>query len=274
VSHTDREWDASLLSIPVVVARHFWEMPVFFAVLGCTAVGGTLLGFRQAARRREARRLAAQRYQAALAEERSRIARDMHDEVGARLSQLALMQDIIVRRHALPPEMDASMRELARSTRETVNALDQVVWAVNPLHDTLNGLAEYLSFAASSYLAPLDIACRLDAPFDWPELGVRAQVRHQLILAFREALQNIVKHAGARNVSLTLRYEAPHFTVLLADDGRGLPEDVAGPGREGLANMKTRLASIGGAAEIRRRPEGGTEVKFQANLQQTAVATP
>jgi|GEM_PF-2511217 len=272
VSHTDREWDTSLLSLPVTIARHFWETPIFFAAIGCTAVGGTLFGFRQAARRREARRLAAQRYQAALAEERSRIARDMHDEVGARLSQLALMQDIIVRRHPLPPEMERSMRELAASTRETVDALDQVVWAVNPLHDTLNGLAEYLAYAASSYLTPLDIKCRLDAPFDWPDVTVRAQVRHQLILAFREALQNIAKHACARNVTLTLRYEAPLFTVFLADDGAGLPADVSGPGKEGLTNMKTRLTSIGGSADIRRRPEGGTEAQLQTNLQSAPAA--
>ncbi len=273
VGHTDREWDASALHLSVVVARHFWETPAFYVAAAGLAIGGTLLILRQAARRREAARLAAQRYEAALVEERTRIARDMHDEVGARLSQLALMQDLIVRRHALPPDTERSLRELAVSTRETVNALDQVVWAVNPLHDTLVGLAEYLSYAASSYFAPLDIACRLDAPYEWPEVVVRAQVRNQLILAFREALQNIVKHAGARTVTLTLRYEASQFTVVLTDDGRGLPPDLSGSGKEGLHNMKARLASIGGASEVRRRPEGGTEVRFQAPLTQATSSS-
>ncbi len=274
VGHTDREWNGIPLRFSVRVARHFWETREFFVLTGCAVLGGTLLGFRQAARRREARRLAVQRHEAALAEERSRIARDMHDEVGARLSQLALLQDLILRRHAsLPADTQQSLRELAVSTRDTVNALDQVVWAVNPLHDTLTGLAEYLAYAASSYLTPLDITCRLDAPYEWPELPVRAQVRHQLILAFREALQNVVKHSGARNVTLTMRYEAPRFTVTLADDGRGLPADLAGVGKEGLANMRTRLASIGGVAEIRNRPAGkagerpgGTEVVLRADL--------
>jgi signal transduction histidine kinase len=275
VGHTDREWNGLMLALSFTVARHFWETPAFFTVAGCAVAGGTLLGFRQAARRREARRLAAQRHEAALAEERSRIARDMHDEVGARLSQLALMQDLILRRHAsLPADTQQSLRELAVSTRETANALDQVVWAVNPLHDTLTGLAEYLAYAASSYLTPLDITCRLDAPYEWPELPVRAQVRHQLILAFREALQNVVKHSGARNVTLTMRFEAPRFSVTLADDGRGLPAERGGVGKEGLTNMRTRLASIGGTAEVRNRAAGGAEAILCADLNHAHSSTP
>jgi signal transduction histidine kinase len=266
VQHTDREWDSSLLSVPIVVQRHFWQTPAFYVATSLGLILAAALVARRIGQQREARRLAALEYQSALAEERSRIARDMHDEVGARLSQLALMQDLIMRRHALPPQTEQSLRELAHNTRQTVDALDQVVWAVNPLHDTLTGVAEYLGYTASSYLTPLNIHFRLDAPYEWPEVEVRAQVRHQLILALREALQNIAKHAAAANVTLTLRYESPVLTINVADDGRGLPGDHEGPGKEGLNNMKSRLHSIGGTCEIRPRREGGTEVELRAPL--------
>ena len=190
----------------------------------------------------------------------------MHDEVGGRLSQLALMQDLILRQHPMPPEARNSLQQLAVNTREAVDALDQVVWAVNPLNDTLAGLVEYLSYLATSYLTPLNVNCRLDVPFDWPEVEVRAQVRHEITLAFREALQNIAKHAAAETVTLSMRYEGSVFIIKLSDDGRGLPEDSAGPGKEGLSNMQSRLAMIGGSCTVRRRPEGGTEVEMRAPL--------
>jgi signal transduction histidine kinase len=266
VGHSDGRWDNSLLSFPITVLAPFWRTPVFYGLtagVGLAAIFGIMhtLG-----RRRRAREMAAWLHQSALVEERRRIARDMHDEVGARLSQLALMQDLIIRQHPMPAAAQSSLRELAANTRQTVDALDQVVWAVNPLNDTLTGVAEYLPYLATSYLTPLNVICRLDSPFDWPEIEVRAQVRHEITLAFREALQNIAKHAAAGIVTLTLRYEAPELVIRLADDGRGLPEKPAGPGKDGLANMQSRLATIGGVCVIRRREEGGTEVEMRAPL--------
>ena len=143
------------------------------------------------------------------------------------------MQDLVQRQLALPAETKESLRELAVNTRQTVDALDHVVWAVNPMHDTLSGMATYLAHAATSYLAPLNIFCRLDLPLDWPEIEVRAQVRHHLILAFREALQNIAEHSGADTVTFSMRHEAPEIRITLADNGCGLPDEIHGPGREG-----------------------------------------
>jgi signal transduction histidine kinase len=93
---------------------------------------------------------------------------------------------------------------------------------VDPQNDTLASAAEHLAQYATDYLAPLKISCRLEAPIEWPELEIRAQVRHELILAFKEALQNVVKHAAATRVTLTLRHEAGQFLVRLADNGRGM----------------------------------------------------
>lgn len=266
VGHTDGEWDSSLMSIPITIPTPFWQTPAFYSAMAGGGLAVVFLLIHILNRRRRARELAEWTYQSALVEERRRIARDMHDEVGGRLSQLALMQDLILHGHSLPPEARQSLQTLAANTREAVDALDQVVWAVNPLNDTLAGLVEYLSYLATSYLSPLNVNCRLDVPFEWPEIEVRAQVRHEITLAFREALQNIVKHAAAGSVTLHMRLDPPVLTIRLADDGRGLPEESAGPGKEGLSNMRSRLAMIGGSCTVRRRPEGGTEVEMRAPL--------
>ena len=266
--HSDGEWNAQALSLPLQVGAHLWATPGFRALAAAAILACGAVVARQLDRRRLARGLAALQAEAALAAERARIARDMHDEVGARLSQLAILQEILARELPLPETAQESLRQLATTTRRVAAALDEVVWAVNPKNDTLPALAGYLEQCATGYLAPVEIACRLEAPCEWPALEVRAPVRHQLVLAFREALQNVLKHSGAREVALHLRLIGNEFILVLADDGRGLPDDPGGAGRDGLENMRVRLAAVGGACVARLRTGGGTEVEMRVSLAQ------
>jgi len=265
--HSDGEWNESTLSVPVVVAANFWEVATFwwFTGGGCLLIALTVA--KETFRRRESRRVAEMQRQSALADERARIARDMHDEVGARLSQIALMQDIIIREHDIPEVLRRNLSEVAATTRRAAHALDHVVWAVNPLNDTLAELAGYLSHEASSYLAPLNISCRLELPCRWPDVPVRAQVRNQLTLAFHEALQNVVKHAHATGVTVEIEYDPPWLTIRVRDNGWGLPAELNGAGKDGIVNMSARLESIGGRCAVRGCDPGpGTEVEFSVSL--------
>jgi signal transduction histidine kinase len=108
----------------------------------------------------------------------------------------------------------------------------------------------------------VDIPCHLEAPATWPEVVIRAQVRHELVCAFKEALQNIVKHSKATAVEITLALHAEGFAVTVADNGVGLPSATQATGGDGLGNMRNRLATIGGKCDVRTRPQGGTEVRF------------
>jgi signal transduction histidine kinase len=101
---------------------------------------------------------------------------------------------------------------------------------------------------------------------EWPVIAVGAQKRHQLLLAFKEALQNIAKHAAATQVTLTLRHEPPNFVVRMEDNGRGLPAEFAGAGKDGFCNMQERLASVGGTCAVRSGAGGGTLVEMQIPL--------
>lgn len=262
-AHSDGLWDATVLTFPIGVQTPFIQTPGFrWLVAGAALLVGALL-----TRSFTRRRMVMLDARSALADERTRIARDMHDDVGARLAQLAVLQDVFASEYALPEAAQESLRQLARTARQAVASLDEVVWTVDPQNDTLASTAEHLAQYATGYLAPLKIACRIVAPIDWPRVEIRAQVRHELILAFKEALQNIVKHAHATEVTLTLRHEPPQFIVRLADNGGGLPERPQGPGHDGLRNMAARLATAGGVCEIQSPPEGGVVVEMRVPSQ-------
>jgi hypothetical protein len=168
--------------------------------------------------------------------------------------------------HALDPEAGRSLLRLNATAREAVAALDEVVWAINPRNDTLANVADYLCHCATEYFRPLEISCRLEAPPEWEPLQVRAQIRHQIMLAFKEALQNVVKHAAATEVTLTLRFEAPELVVLLEDNGCGIPENPGGMEKDGLANMRERLQSVGGSCRVSPRAAGGTRVEMRVKI--------
>ncbi|HEY2342959.1 MAG TPA: ATP-binding protein, partial [Chthoniobacteraceae bacterium] len=267
--HTDGEWDASTATLALTVPVPWWRTPLFSWGLSGGILCTGALTLREVTRRRHAAKIAALEYSSALATERTRIARDMHDEVGARLSQLAVMQDVALHQHSLSPEAHESFRRVAETARMAAAALDEVVWAVNPRNDTLLSLVEYLGMCATNYLGPLEINCRLDSPLEWPSVEIRAQFRHQIALALKEALQNVVKHSGASEATLILRQVGGHLVIRVTDNGSGLPPEAHSSHRNGLHNMCERLASIGGSCEIRNLPEGGAEVEMRAPLPAT-----
>lgn len=264
--HTDNEWNDAMFRVPIIVPVPWWQNGYLQSLAALGAAGLASLAGWRFARHRLARRVADLERREALDKERSRIARDMHDVVGSRLTQLAVMQEIFAAEFPQSNEAQGQLRRLSGTAREAVAALDEAVWVVNPRNDTLQNLADYLCHAATDYLAPLGIACRQDVPPEWITLTVGAQKRHQLLLAFKEALQNVVKHAGATTVTLRLRYIEPSLFLGLEDNGRGLPEDVSGVSKDGLQNMQTRLAAVGGECDVRKSPHGGTLVEMRIPL--------
>jgi signal transduction histidine kinase len=266
LGHTDGLWNERILQCVIVVPKPWWQWRwvQFAAAAGLAA--GVAWTVRFVARRRLARQVAELERSRGLDAERARIARDMHDVVGSRLTQLTVLHEIFSAEHALGPEAAGSLHRLNATAREAVAALDEVVWAINPRNDTLANVADYLCHCATEYFRPLEIACRLDAPADWAPLQVRAQIRHQILLAFKEALQNVLKHAAATEVTLTLRFEAPEMVVFLEDNGRGIPKDPAGTEKDGLSNMRERLQSVGGICRVSPRTEGGTCVEMRVKI--------
>ncbi len=196
----------------------------------------------------------------ALEQERARIAKDLHDDLGANLTQIVFLSERVeVARHD-GQESAPWFNLIPATARRTIQSLDEIVWAINPRHDSLESLANYLSQFAQEHLALARVRCVLDVPTVLPSVPLNAEVRHNLLLTTREALQNAVTHARATEVQLTLKLIGDELTIAIADNGIGFDPRTVSPESNGLQNMRRRMEEIGGRLEINSRPGQGTTV--------------
>jgi len=271
--NNDNVWNETGAQFAFHVRPHFWQTVWFrvVAIVGMVLVASGAVGFDT--RRRMHRKLERLERQRALERERARIARDIHDDLGASLTQITMLSQVA---HGAPPELPravASLDQIFGTARELTRALDEIVWAVNPKHDTLESLAGYLGKFAEDYLRAANLRCRLDVPMQLPAWVLASEVRHNLFLAVKEALHNVTKHASATEVRLTLTLVNDGFAWEVADNGRGFGSGVPAPGSpdrlasgNGLANMRRRLVDIGGHFEVQSAPAAGTRVKFVVSV--------
>ena len=212
------------------------------------------------------RQVAALQQKEALEKERARIARDIHDQVGANLTQLSLLGELVESDKNDPKEVADHARHIEQTALETTRALDEIVWTVNPSNDTLDGLINYVCKYAQEYLALAQLRYRLEVPPQLPNISISPELRHNVFLAAKEAVNNVVKHSQAKAAWLRLRLEPGRFTLEIEDNGCGLSPGAADKGRNGLRNMRKRLEDVGGEFVIGTGAEGGTRVSLTAPL--------
>jgi signal transduction histidine kinase len=197
-----------------------------------------------------------------LEQERARVAQDLHDDLGAGLAQIGLVGALAQRANTLPDRARTYMSEITDKSRDMVTALDEIVWAINPKHDTASSVSGYLCDYAQEFLRPTGIMCRLDTNGSQPSQFLNSAHRHQLFLAFKEALTNVVKHADAAEVWVRIAVAPGEVNVRVEDNGKGISPRPEEPKGDGTVNMRTRLEQMGGTCEITPRPGGGTVVSF------------
>ena len=217
------------------------------------------------------RQLEGLRQQEALEKERSRIARDIHDQLGASLTQVALLGEFVESDKDSPMDVEAHARQISQTARDTTRVLDEIVWTVNPSNDTLDGLITYVCKYAQEYLAVAGVRYRLDVPAELPATPIVPELRHNVFLASKEAITNVVRHAKASAVWIRLRLQSDAFVLEIQDDGRGAAglDAKAAQARNGLRNMRKRMEDVGGSFTLGPAPEGGTLVRLTAPLRST-----
>jgi signal transduction histidine kinase/ligand-binding sensor domain-containing protein len=264
----DGPWNQTGAVLDVIVLPPFWEEWWFRA-----AVAGGLLGIIIAtvhfiSTQKLHRQLAGLRQQQALEKERARIARDIHDQVGASLTQLSLLGEMVQADKDNPAESEIHARQISQTARETARELDEIVWTVNPSNDTLDGLINYICKNAQEYLAVAGLRYRLDVPAHLPPAAISPEARHNIFLTVKEAVTNVVRHAHASETWLRLRLAPQSFALEIEDNGRG-PAGVrekAAESRNGLRNMRKRMEDIGGEFFIGPGQQGGTLVRLTVPL--------
>ncbi len=260
------------LSLPFVILQPFWKHSSFIPSMVAASVllAGALLflGYR----RRSRHRLAAIKLANAVERDRARIARDLHDDLGTRVSLMKHTATVV--RHTLDSDPSGARLltvRLERVASELVRAMDGLVWAVNPSNDTLEHLAGHLSGVAQEIFRDAPVSLRISIPTDLPGVNIRSDFRHHFALAVKESLHNVLKHAGPCEASLSLRFEHSSLIAEIADSGPGFDSNKPETGN-GLSNLRARAAELGGTCEIQSSPGNGTRVVLRCPLPLNPVA--
>lgn len=230
------------ITIKPLLHRATWFRAVMAVVILAALV---LIAWLYMQARLRKQRAAFEREQAVL-QERMRIAGDMHDDLGAGLSGLKLRSEM-----ALRVEKDPAKRELlgslARSAGELIGSMRQIIWTMNDDQGTLADLASYTGNHARTYCEANGLVAEVVLDQQWPDVQLTSEQRRNIFLFVKEALHNVVKHAGASTVRLAMHVEGDHLSVVVADNGTGMPKGADHSIGNGLRNMHKRMRSLGGS---------------------------
>ena len=255
--NTDGVESAEAASVAFLILRPFWQRP-WFVTLAALALGGLVFA---AYRYRIARLVELERV-------RTRIATDLHDDIGSSLSQIAILSEVVSQR--VPPGNAPVIEPLsiiAGTSREMVDSMSDIVWAINPHKDHLSDLTQRMRRFASDILSARDIGFSFRAPDAGQDIRLGADLRREVYLIFKECVNNLVKHSECREATLELRIDNHWIVLRIGDDGRGFdaaqlsrPSDGNGMGLggHGLASMRRRAVALGGTFEVESEPGRGT----------------
>jgi signal transduction histidine kinase len=204
--------------------------------------------------------------QAVVQRERARIARDLHDDLTAGLTQLVLMGEVA--RTALPRDSE-SRQELGRVCEKAhglARSMDEVIWAINPERDTMRDFVAYICKFAETFLKSTPIRCRFDLEEEMPDFPCDLEMRRNVFFAVKEAIHNVVRHSGAKELALRIHRQKDGIVVTIEDNGKGFDPARPEQGRNGLANMRKRASEAGAVCSIISSPGAGCRVVLTVPL--------
>ncbi|MGH7978812.1 MAG: sensor histidine kinase, partial [Limisphaerales bacterium] len=273
--NSDGVWNKTGATLDFTVEPYFYQTRSFIVLISALILGVVGLTVRTIATRKYRRALLRLEQQHAIEKDRARIAKDIHDDIGAGLTQITLLSELGRRQ---PEQSGAQLERISDAARDMTRAMDEIVWAVDPQRDTLASLIDYISAYSEDFLRAAGIRCRMDFPAAVPAMQIDAEFRYNLFLALKETLNNIVKHARATEVWLRLSLSSGAFTLAIEDNGHGFEiNNGGGPTASadrlssglGLPNLKNRLEAVGGRCVMESSPGKGTRVKMTIHLNGT-----
>ncbi len=266
-------WNETGATFAFSLAPFLWQTWWFWAAIGLagtgTVAGSVTWRIREVRRwhQIEAGRVAAEellKREQDLTRERQRIARNLHDDIGASLVQLRCLAENLDRSDAVKTDAHESARRLTESIREANRVLRETLWTVHPADETLAGLADRLCRQATEFLHTAGVRVRFDLPDEFSACPLGPEHRREVTLACKEVLANVLKHARATEVRLRVEAMPGGFRVRVTDNGNGFNPTATmsgdSDGGRGLQNLRTRLAALGGQVEIRSAVGQGTQV--------------
>lgn len=223
------------------------------------------------------KRLAAAVAETTSRRERERLSRDLHDDIGSRLSRISLLTELVRREGTQTEQGRKNSEALAESTRDVLKALEEILWSEKPTFDNLESTVMQIAQYAESFLAPVGIICKCQLPEAVPDRKLSSSVRKNVFLVVKEALNNLAKHSQATEARIVVTFADPRLAISIEDNGRGLNGSANSPTLphsnprqgHGVDNMRARVESIGGDFAVLTPPDGGTRVHLELNVPTT-----
>ena len=278
--NNDGVWNEAGAAVAVQVMPYLWQSWWFRISIVLVVLGVNGAAARYFAIRRMKSKLAQLNRERAVENERSRIAQDIHDDIGANLTEITLLSELAQSEDAPADEVKSDIRKIATRARELTRSVDATVWAVNPRYDNFDSFVSYACTFAEDYLASAAIRLRLEVPTSLPSHALAPNVRHNVFLILKEALNNTVKHAAATEVWLRIKTIPDGFSMVIQDNGKGFdlhladakarqeaaPLDISNTQKDGLFNMRKRMENIGGQFALSTQPDQGTTITLHVRF--------
>jgi len=201
-----------------------------------------------------------------LQRERARIAREIHDDIGSRMTQLVLHGEMAQSGLTADSETSLQLAQICEEARGLLSTMDEILWAVNPRRDTLRDFAAYVCNYAQKFLKPTPIQCFFEVDEEMSAAAFDLPLRRSLLMAIKESLNNAVKHSGATELRLQIHWRGPRLIVVVADNGKGFDPGAAKSERNGLTNMSQRMEELGGSCGFTSQPGKGCRIEFNVPL--------
>jgi len=251
------------MEIPLTILPPWWKTRWFTFLVLIIVAALTYAALKAYVRGKLAKQRIIMEKQQAVEKERTRIATDMHDDLGAGLSRIKFLSEIVKLKKQAQQPLEDDISKIGDYANEMIGKMGEIVWALNEKYDSISGLVAYMRAYAVEYLTQNGITSHVQIPETFPDHFIAGETRNNIFLTVKEALHNVMKHAKAENVTINISAEK-NIVILISDDGVGIDLNSIRQFGNGVSNMQKRITEIGGTFEIKK--SGGTTVYISVPL--------
>ncbi len=264
--NNDGIWSSRETILKIHISPPFYKTWWFITLTIFFIIGSVVWIVRIASVRKYKKQLVELEHQRQIEGIRSRIARDIHDDIGSELTQISLLSEIIKRNEGSSSKSIAIIDRLNSSARAIIHNLGEIVWAINPQYDNLSSLLAYFNNYISQLLENTEIEYQMNFTEVKGYIPVNPELRRNLFLLLKEALSNILKHTRTSKITIRLEVSNDEFEFWIIDDGGGVDESKKSKFGNGMKNMDARMKSIGGTLEIISNPGKGVSILARGRI--------
>ncbi len=256
-------WNEKFYSVFVTIHPPFWETWWFIAMLVIVLIGAVIVLTRSIAQRKLKRQLAEMEKQREIDRERIRISREMHDDIGAGLTQITLMSESVKSKPGFRGNKE--LEDISGTSRKLVNSMSEIIWSLSPENKTLDQLCAYMREQLNKQLEYSGMNYKIDLPENGREIMLSNEQRRNILLVTKEIVNNAIKYSSANTISIQAEVKNNSLAFIVEDDGKGFEIDKIYRGN-GLKNIRTRIEELGGKMELVSEPGKGSRFKYSISV--------